>query len=640
MATTPVFRITTYQIPTGAFSGKSYSLHLRHELSANYFAMVQWSLDDSGDISPADLGVQIIADPYGTGELSTSGGNWLVLERQAATTNADIFVTVVECLRDEDGAGFRLLDVAVTALASAGGAGVQSLTDTSAATFDPERIVLFGGHRGGGMSTTTTTVANLPTLCPRIYPSGTNTLNFVRNDVAGTPVQGASCTTYVVQWGWEWSILRATVTGTAYGSTMDSTSHYDTAALGGQVPRANAWLWSCGYTNAYGAGDSGLSQVATLGDGVAQNATETTVAVGCANGAVTRSTEVYVLVHAKLATDWVFKTAAAGSGTYGFTVDASASEETYSTVDPPLYVINTQGRLPYLQASVPSGLTSELGQTLLRARHTASTTVAASTADQSPSLAWVGWLCSADFTALTTEQDSLPTFRVTSYAVSSGFVGTTYDLTLNNPLSSNYFAMVVGSTTGGATPAPEDVYAWISQDPFGTGDLGVSAGASTLRISRATATAAWTGMITVVESLRGPQVDGFRLIDVKSVSLPAFASVGVQTVNATANSTWTDLEQITLFGGHRGGGITPAAGVGAADIQTMGVALVPTGNDGLAILRYTDDAATCNDERVIKRGHTANLVPFGQGYSGSSIAPMQYVCLVLVVAYRHSPSSP
>ena len=623
MATTPVFRVTTYQIPTGAYSGKSYSLHLRHELSTNYFCMVQWSLDDSGDISPADLGVQVIADPYGTGGLSLSGGNWIVLERQAATTNADIYVTVVECLRDEDGAGFRLLDVAVTALTAAGGAGVQSLTDTSTATFSPSRVALFGGFRGGGMSTTTTAAANLPTLSPRIYPSGTNTLNFVRNDVAGTQVQGASCTTYVVQWGWEWNVLRATVTGTAYGATLDNTSHYDTAALGGQVPRASAWLWSCGYTDKYGAGDSGLSQVATLGDGVTQNATETTVAVGCANGAVARSVEVYVFSHAKLTTDWVFKTAAAGSGSYSFTVGSSAGEETYSAVEVPLYVVSTQGRLPYLQASAPSGLSSELGQALLRARHTASTTVLSSTADQSPSLAWVGWLLSADFTGLVTEQDSLPTFRVTTYAISSGFTTTSYDLTLNNALSSNYFAMVVGSTTGGATPAPKDVYAWVSQDPFGTGDLGVSAGASTIRLARATATAAWTGTVTVVESLRGSQVDGFRLIDVRSVSLAAFASVGVQVVNGTANSAWTDLEQVVLFGGHRGGGITPAAGVGAADIQTMGVALIPTGNDGITVLRYTDDAATCKAATcwvyVVQWGSAWQVQPvLAQGVAGGS----------------------
>ena len=43
-----------------------------------------------------------------------------------------------------------------TALTAAGGAGVQSLTDTSTATFSPSRVALFGGFRGGGMSTTTT----------------------------------------------------------------------------------------------------------------------------------------------------------------------------------------------------------------------------------------------------------------------------------------------------------------------------------------------------------------------------------------------------------------------------------------------------------------------------------------------------
>ena len=65
-------------------------------------------------------------------------------------------MVVVECLEDEDGAGFKLLDVQATSLAATASTGVQSTSDTSGtAWIDASRVVLFGGYRGGGLSSAT-----------------------------------------------------------------------------------------------------------------------------------------------------------------------------------------------------------------------------------------------------------------------------------------------------------------------------------------------------------------------------------------------------------------------------------------------------------------------------------------------------
>lgn len=598
MATTPIFRVTTYTVPVGAFTGKQYLLHLRHELAPHYFTMVQWGIDSSIDTPSGDVGVQVTGDPYGTGDLVVADGNWLILTRGTSTTcSAMVQVTVVECLRDQDGGGFRLRDVQVTALAAAGAPGVQSVVDTT--TWQAlGQVVPFAGYKGGGISSSTaTSQTHIPTLGVRTTPSGIDTLTFQRLDPAGTQALAASITTYVVEWGHEWTVDRVNATGTNGGATLDNVAMYSTQALTQSVARANSWLWACGYTDAIGAGNCALGQVATLGDGVAQLASESVVAVGHAGTGgppITRSIDVYVMQHARLATDWRFKAAAAGTGTQALTVDAAAGTESYLTTDAPLYVTATEGRLAYLQASVPSQLTSELGQVLLTTRPTASTTVTATMADPAPGLAWVGWLQAVDFTGLTVQQDALPTLRATTYRISgTAFSGTTLDVKLLRPLERDYFVMLLGSTPAVAAPAPADAYAWVAQDPFGTGDLAVSADASTLRLQRSTAVNPWLGEMVVVESLRGQQHAGFRLIDVRAVALAAFTDTGVQVVNASANAAWSALDRVVVFAGHRGGGMQPVGALLNTDIQGLGVAVVPTGTSGLQAMRYTSSATAC-----------------------------------------------
>jgi hypothetical protein len=594
MANTPIFRVETYQLAAGDFSGATFNLRLRHELSVNYFVLCQWAVNSASDTLPSDVGVQVTQDPYGTGDLAVAGGNWLQLKRTTSVgCNADLVVTVVECLADSEGAGFKLVDVAMTAMGTVGAPGTQTVVDTCAAWTNLDHVVTFGGFRGGGLSCGVAAAANqVFSLGVKVYPSGTNQLNFERFTPNPAQLLTCSVTTYVVEWGSEWTVDRVSVLGTNSGATLSLAAHYSTATLTYPAVRANTWCWSTGWTDGLDCGSMALAQVATIGDGAAQLALETKAAVGCCQGLAARSVDVFVLQHAKLTTDWVFKTAAMGAGSMDLTVDAVLEDEVYSLADS-LYAASTRGRLPHLQASVPSALTSDLSEALLVSRPTGSTKVRATTLDPAPALAWVGWLESADFSQVTTKQDSLPSFRVTTYRITGAtFTGTTYDLTLKNPLVPNYFAMVIGTDTAVATPNPADGNAWVSQDPYGTGDLGVSSSSKVIRLARGNNAHAWAGEVIVVECLRGSAHQGFRLVDVKAVALPAMADTGVQVVNATANAPWTTPDRVVLFGGHRGGGLQPTVAHGAADIQSQGVALVPTGTSGIQAMRYSASATS------------------------------------------------
>jgi len=603
-ATEPVFRVTTYKNATGDFGGQQFRLHLRYTLSPNYFVMLQWQVTSGGPVPPSTYCVRVTEDPYGTADLAQAGGNWLTLYRESpASGDADLVVTVVECLTAEDSAGFKLLSVENVSLAAFASTGKQTTTDTSATSWvNTANVVLFGGYRGGGLSTVASGSDQVQTAGCRVYPSGSNQINVERYASTNTKVQAAVLTVYVVEWGSEWTVQRATVTGTNWGATLDNTGHYSTTALGLNIARANTWVWGCGYTDGSGPGDCFLGQVFTIGDGVASNVTESTVAVGCAFGITVRNWDVVTMTHAKLSASWVFHAAAVGA--YSFTVAAPASGvETYPAADT-LYEPTTVGqRLATLSQSVNMNIVNDLGEIFFAVAVTASTTVSATVDDPVPAQPWMGWMTMADFVGVVVNTDSLPVFRVTTYRISgASFSGATYDLALAYPLQPNYFVMIEGAEpVSGATPDPDDCAAYVSQDPYGTGDLAVSSSSSTLRLARTASSNPWRGTVVVVECLRGSSTSGFRLVDVRSVALPAFADTGVQTVldTLTAGSVWTDPRRVVLFAGWRGGGVQTVGAHIAGDIQSLGVAPTPRGTNGLQLQRYTNNNAKLKAVNVV-----------------------------------------
>jgi len=553
----PVFRVETYEITSSDFTGSVYRLHLRHELSTHYFAMVEWGVAASAVYNLSDMLVRVTADPYGTGDLNLADGNYLELTRATATNPCAMKVVVVECLRDEDGAGFRLLDVQATSLAASVGTGVQTTTDTCATAWpDATRVALFGGYRGGGMSGSASS-AQLQTGGARIYPSSTATINIERYASASSNLAAATLVTYCVQWGAEWLVQRVNVTGTNTGATLASTGHYSTGALTYTITRAKSWVWMASYTDGNNPGASFLGQVATIGDGVTQNSTETTVAVGGMAGITQRSASVYVLTHQQLVAEYDFRATGSGSGASSVTVAAPQVAETYRTADGLLYVASTRGeRLGLCMAGVTTTAAGDVSETQIHARPTSSTAVTATPADTSPSASWAGWIETVDFGAIDTPAGKLPVFRVTSYRVGSGqFTGTTYTLALLYTLADHYFVMIQGATASASTQDVDDVNARVTSDPAGTGDLEAT-GSNGLILTRAAAGADWVGTVTVVECLRSPDQQGFRLRSVVDVTMSGTSADRQITETTLSGVTYGDLDRVQVLVGYRGGGVT------------------------------------------------------------------------------------
>ena len=586
----PVFRVETYEISATEFTGTTYRLYLRHELAANYVPMLCWGVASDGvAYALSDLFVRVSADPYGTGDLSLSEGNYLELTRGTANYPAKLQMVVVECLEDEDGAGFKLLDVQATSLAATASTGVQSTSDTSGtAWIDASRVVLFGGYRGGGLSSATAsnTSGQVQTGGCRIYPSSTATLNINRFASGASNLAAAVCTTYVVQFGFEWLVQRNNVTGTNTGATLASTGHYSTGALGRSVVRLNSLTWACGYTDGVGPGDSFLGQVVTLGDGVTQLATETSVAVGGMATVTTRSYSVYTISHPSLSVEYDFRPTGDGSGASSLTVAAPGVAESYRTASG-LYGVSSAGeRGALVMASVTSTTTSDMSEVLVSARPTASTTITATPADTSPSLSWAGWNATFDFYGIDLPAGEERVFRVTTYQIPTGvFTGTTYDLGLLYDLSANYFVQIMGGVIGSTNQDADDAGVYVSQDPFGTGDLSASSGAKVIRLARAANSEAWVGTIKVWECLTSSATHGFTLIDVLSTTLPAI-STDYQEVDDTTNAVWTDLDRVTLHTGLMGGGAAPTAGASTAQHNSLSVIAIPSGTSTIRFRRY------------------------------------------------------
>lgn len=613
----PVFRVETYEISASEFTGTTYRLYLRHELSENYFPMVTWGVSSSGvAYALSELFVRVTADPYGTGDLSLADGNYLELTRGTATYACAIKVVVVECLRDAEGAGFTLLDVQAVTLAATASTGVQSTTDTSGtAWIDASRVTLFGGYRGGGLSSSTASSSSgqVQTGGCRIYPSSTATINIDRFASGASNLAAAVCSTFVVQWGFEWLVQRNNVTGTSTGATLASTSHYSTSALSNSVTRACSWVWACGYTNGSGPGDSFLGQVATIGDGVTQLTTETTVAVGGMATVTTRSVEVYTLSHPNLSAEYDFRATGSGAGASSLTVAAPGVAETYRTASG-LYGVSTAGeRAALTMAGVTGTTTSDMSEVLVSARPTASTTVTATPADSAPSLSWAGWNTTVDFNGIDTPAGKLPVFRVTTYRIPSGvFTGTTYDLNLLYDLKANYFVMVYGGTVASVTQDPDDAAAMVTHDPFGTGDLGVSSGSKVIRLARTASAADWAGEVVVVESTTDHTRHGFRLLDVVQTSLPAFTTPDWQYVEDTSAVNWSSLANVVLFGGWRGGGMQTAAAATTSQHNSLGFWAEPYGTNGIRLRRY-------RASNLIAVTACTYVVEFGTAWTGQRV---------------------
>ncbi len=133
------------------------------------------------------------------------------------------------------------------------------------------------------------------------------------------------------------------------------------------------------------------------------------------------------------------------------------------------------------------------------------------------------------------------------------FSNVSYNLTLDQDLVSDYFVIVEGSDGDGTknnNRGPDENYVFLHADPWGTGDLEISSGNLVLRFLRGNNINSWTGTITVVECLADCSTDGFNLLDISKTSFVNNNATGTDTLG----DTWSDINQVVLFGGFMGSG--------------------------------------------------------------------------------------
>ena len=297
-------RVTEYFLGAGAFTGTSYDLTLEQDLASDYFVILQGS-DGNGSSSrgPDENFARLTRDPFPTGELTSSGASDVIrVERGNAVDSWVGVVTVVECVRDCDAAGFRLRDVRTLDHPGAATAG----NEAAAAWTDINQVVLFGGANGAGCQTAEVDVNDTKVCDVRIFPSGSQQINWTRDAGGGATLSTATTTVAVVEWGSEWTVQRRRVQGSNGGDGADAAGEYNSAAIS-PVARANTWVWGVGHTAENSIGEGAEGCLIALGDGVAENPIESSVAVGLEYAGVAVDFEVYALTHPELVVDQVFK---------------------------------------------------------------------------------------------------------------------------------------------------------------------------------------------------------------------------------------------------------------------------------------------------------------------------------------------
>jgi uncharacterized repeat protein (TIGR01451 family) len=330
LAGTPSFRVTEYlTAPQCGFGGTTCTITLDQPLAPNYFAIVQGSVSASGtDQEPEADYAALTEDPLGTGDLDPSGAvDEITLIRDDGTGNWQGVVTVVECIATNcatDPNGFQLLDVQRVDHA----AGDLADTDTSGTAWtDLSRVMLVGGANGAGCNTSSTSTDEHQACHPRLFPSGTDTINWTRNAAGVGTLDAATSTVMAIQWGSGWTVQRTRVQGNAGQDGLNVAGAYNTAALATPVPRAQTWVWGTGHTNDPNTGSSAEGVVLTLGNGVTQNATESLVAAGIDEPNNALDFEVWALTHSQLAVDHRFLAqGSGGNGAVDVTVNTAGTE--------------------------------------------------------------------------------------------------------------------------------------------------------------------------------------------------------------------------------------------------------------------------------------------------------------------------
>lgn len=590
----PVFRVTTYRFVASDFTGTLAKVYLRYTLSANYFAMVRFGLAKDGSTSVDNFGIQVTGDPFGTGDLTQTDGHWLELQRTGTDEGGAVgTITVIECLRATETAGFKLLTIDTVVHPDHPSSGKQTSSFTSGATWlDSSRVVPYGGDGGGGTLTAAQFAGLIDpqTLGIRWWLTSTDTVNWERYGTNTITTEEATSSIYIIEWGSEWDIQHVNITATK-GGDYASSGNYGTGAAARAFSTANSWIWITGWSNGFTSGDTYKSLACVPGSGgsAAPGASESTVAVA-AGTAVLWDVDAYIMTHPLLTVEWEYQ--ALGDGTDETKVFSAAPPTSFEVrvAADGLFLgyVAGGGRWGQFLGGFNSLDNTLLNEMMFSTSMTSDTEVTVYRADPVCTEDWAGWLQVLDFGSVITPTGTEPVFRVTQVEIEPGdWSGTTFlDVALPNALLANYFVIIEGIRTDIATVIPPDDYAVrVTHDPFATGDLTASSAANIIRLSRIGSTGDWSGVLTVVECLRSFESAGFRLRTVKECGGSAAGDSGVDTQFFSHTATVANKDKLMVLAGPRGGGVT-AVTTNASDMPAVYLAGYPVGDDVIALTRY------------------------------------------------------
>ncbi|HEX9679325.1 MAG TPA: hypothetical protein VGA08_01780 [Candidatus Saccharimonadales bacterium] len=325
-----VFRVTTYEFEGTTFTNATVTMTLNNTLSEDYFVMINGGTGSTGNRGGNVDSPRVTMDPYGNFSSSTSNDDELELTRGSSGNEWTGAITVVECLDACASKGFVLSEVRHVSLGAGSANTLQTVTDTLSGNHSSQTVP-FGGRWGGGISTSdSSSTSYAVTLGTRVYKSSTNQITIERYGGTSTAPVAADIEVYIVEWGSEWTVQESNfVDWDAGGNGADITGEYTTNSIT-TVDRANTWVWkSAGTSEGNGLGQGSFGKLVTLGDGVNQNASESTVALGSEQTGTNRRDTVYVLTHDDLVTDYRFLTDASTGLTQTTTVDGATDSESY-----------------------------------------------------------------------------------------------------------------------------------------------------------------------------------------------------------------------------------------------------------------------------------------------------------------------
>ena len=192
-------------------------------------------------------------------------------------------------------------------------------------------------------------------------------------------------------------------------------------------------------------------------------------------------------------------------------------------------------------------------------------------------------------------QIQLNTIRAREYQLD--FNTSTTTLTLDGPLSPNYFVIVQGADGNGTDTDtnPNANYVSLTNDPFGTGDFVGGLAANQIALTRQANSLGWHGVVTVVECVgTGTACDtqGFRLRAVQRVphvdaTVAGTLASAYQWASSAANS------RIMLLGGFNGPGCDTGE-TANEDHKVCHARIWPTGNGPTSTINWTRDAGGAN----------------------------------------------